>query len=95
MRPAFVLLGFVFGSAAAITFSLSGVLVIFLLLQSEHPRFATEIGPLMTHLAVFCLLTAVAGLSFYAELKRPVWRMACLAGLAATLAAVGAFYWPK
>ena len=95
MRPAFVLLGFVLGSAAAITFSLTGVMIIFLLLRTEHPRLDAEVAPLATHLALFAILTALAGLSFYAEGKRPPWRGASLAGLALALAGTIAFYWPE
>jgi uncharacterized membrane protein len=92
MRPAFVLLGFVLGSAAAITFSLTGVVIVFLVLAPEHPRLAAEIRPLMTHLALFIILTMSAGSSFYAEIKRPAWRALSLAGLAAALVGIVAFY---
>jgi hypothetical protein len=94
MRPAFVLLGFLFGSAAAITFSLAGVMIVFALLRSDHPRLDTEFGPLRTHLGLFVTLTLVAGLSFYAEHKRPAWRWAAFVGLAVSLLGVLFFYWP-
>ena len=94
MRPGVVLLGFVLGSAGAITFSLTGVAIIFLLLQSEHPRFAGEIRPLLLHLAIFIFVTAAAALSFYAEIRRWAWRWASKALLATTLLGVVAFYWP-
>lgn len=94
MNPAAVLLGFVLGSAAAITFSLIGVSIIFLLLRSEHTRLAGEIAPLLVHLAIFTVLTVIAALSFYGEIKQTGWRRASQAGLAATLVAVVVFYWP-
>lgn len=94
MRPGFVVLGFVFGSAAAITLSLAGVMVVFAVLRSEHPRLETELGPLWTHLGLFSILTVFAGLSFYAEHERPAWRRAALAGLAVMLVGVGYYYWP-
>lgn len=94
MNPAAVLLGFVLGSAAAITFSLTGVAIIFLLLRSEHARLAGEIGPLLIHLAIFTVLTVVAALSFYGEIKQAGWRRPSQAGLALALAAIVAFYWP-
>jgi hypothetical protein len=92
MRPGFVLLGFVLGSAAAITLSLTGVLIVFVVLAPEHPRLTDEIRPLMTHLALFMVVTATAGASFYAEIKRPPWRTLSLAGLALALLGVGVFY---
>jgi hypothetical protein len=94
MNPAAVLLGFVLGSTAAITFSLTGVAIILLLLRSEHARLAGELGPLLLHLAIFTALTAVAALSFYGEIKQAGWRRVSQAGLAAALAVVVVFYWP-
>jgi uncharacterized transporter YbjL len=88
-----VLVGFILGSAAGIAFSLFGVLVVYLVLQSEQPRFAAEIGPLLTHLALFSVLTGVAGLSFYAELRRFPWRIASRVVLGAAVVGLVAFYW--
>ncbi len=42
MRPLAVLNAIVFGSAAAITFGLGGVLVIFLILQGQYPQMRAE-----------------------------------------------------
>jgi len=95
MRPALVLVGFVLGSAAGITFSLFGVLVVYLVLRSEHARFAAEIGPLLTHLTLFTMLTSVAAVTFYAEVRHFAWRTTSRAVLAGVLASVVAFYWPK
>jgi uncharacterized transporter YbjL len=95
MRPAVALVGFVLGSAAGITFSLFGVLVVYLVLRSEHPRFAAEVEPLLTHLALFVALTAVAAVTFFAELRQFAWRVACRVALVAVLACLVAFYWPK
>ena len=88
------LLGFLLGSAAAITFGLTGVMIVFLVLQGEHPRLAAEVRPLLTHLAIFAALTAFAGASFYAEIRRPGWRPASFAGLAIACIGVVLFYWP-
>jgi hypothetical protein len=94
MKPSVMLIGFVLGSAAAITFSLSGVAIVFLYLRPDYPRLEGEIQPLLLHLGIFSGLTVLAGLSFYAELKRPPWRMAAAVGLGLGLIAVTAFYWP-
>jgi hypothetical protein len=95
MRPAVVLVGFVLGSAAGITFSLFGVLVVYAVLRSEHPRFAAEIGPLLIHLTLFAVLAIVAAVTFYAELRHLAWRIACRVALMGALTGLVAFYWPK
>ena len=96
MRPAVVILGFVLGSAAAITFALAGTMIVFLTLRSEYPRLAGELRPLLTSVALFSLLTAAAAGSFYAELKRSQWRRRAWAALVVMLTAVALYYaWPR
>ncbi len=70
MRPAVVVLGFVLGSAAAITFALVGTLVVFMVLRSEYPQLEGELVPLLISGGLFSLLTIAAGGSFYGEIKR-------------------------
>lgn len=94
MRPFLVLLGLVLGSAASIAFSLLAVSIVFAVLQPRYPRLGAELGPLLVNLVVFLVLAAVAGLSFYAELKRRVWRHGSALVLGALLIAVGRYYWP-
>jgi hypothetical protein len=95
MRPTVVVLGFVLGSAAAITFALAGTTIVFVTLRSEYPRLAAELGQLLISGGLFAALTAVAGSSFYGELKERPWRRAALILLLATLAAVAAYHaWP-
>lgn len=94
MRPSVVLLGFLLGSSGAICFGLFGVAFVFLLLQGEHPQLGAEIGPLLTHLTRFSLLTAAAGASFYGVLKGRRWRVPMLAALAVVLTAVVVSYIP-
>ena len=95
MRPTVVVLGFVLGSAAAITFALAGTTIVFLTLRSDYPRLASELGPLLVSAGLFSILTAVAGSTFYGELKERPWRRLALLGLLATLGAVAAYHaWP-
>jgi cell division protein FtsW (lipid II flippase) len=95
MRPAVVLLGFVLGSATAITFALAGTMIVFVILRSEYPRLDSELRPLLTSLVLFALLTIAAGSSFYGVLKGRRWRHIALAALAAALVAVAAYHaWP-
>jgi uncharacterized membrane protein YfcA len=96
MRPAVVVLGFVLGSAAAITFALAGTMIVFVTLRSEYPRLESELGPLLTSVALFLLLTVAAAGSFYGELKGRRWRRSALAALFIMLVAVAAYHaWPR
>ena len=95
MRPAVVVLGFVMGSAAAITFALAGTTIVFFALRAEYPHLESELRPLLISLGLFTLLTAAAGSSFYGELRERRWRRIALAALLAMLAAVAAYHaWP-
>lgn len=96
MRPAVVVLGFVLGSAAAITFALAGTMIVFVILRSEYPRLESELGPLLTSVVLFSLLTVAAAGSFYGELKGRRWRWRALAALLVMLVAVAAYHaWPR
>src|SRR5687767_5364691 len=92
MRPTVVVLGFVFGSAVAITFALVGTTIVFLTLRADYPRLEGELRPLLISVCLFALLTAAAGSTFYGELKRRQWRRGALALLLVMLAAVAAYY---
>jgi len=92
MRPAVVVLGFVLGSAAAITFALAGTAVVFIFLRSEYPRLADELSPLLVSVGLFLLLTAAAAGSFYGEIKQLRWRRAAQAALVLMLAIVAAYH---
>ena len=95
MRPTVVILGFVLGSAAAITFALAGTTIVFFALRSEYPRLEGELRPLLISLGLFSLLTAAAGSSFYGEIRERHWRRAALGALLAMLVAVAAYHtWP-
>jgi hypothetical protein len=92
MRPAVVVLGFVLGSAAAITFALAGTTIVFLALRSDYPRLDDELRPLLISVGLFASLTGAAGASFYGLLKERRWRRAALAALVVVLVAVAAYY---
>jgi hypothetical protein len=91
VRPAVAILGFVLGSAAAITFALAGTVIVFAVLRSEHPRLDAELPPLLANVALFVLLTAVAAASFYGEVKQRTWRRLALVGLLLMLAVVAGY----
>lgn len=84
------------GSAAAITFALVGTLIVFVALRSEYPRLESELGSLTISAALFSLLTAAAGGSFYGVLKGRGWQRGALASLLVMLAIVAAYHaWPR
>jgi hypothetical protein len=79
MKPSVVLLGLLLGSSAAITFSLTGVSLVFLILEPEYPRLDAEIWPLLKSLALFTGLTALSAFSFFGVVKAKPWRRAVTA----------------
>ena len=91
MRPTVAILGFVLGSAAAITFALAGTAIVFTVLRSDHPHLDAELAPLIINLALFASLTATAAACFYAETKERPWRRGAWLTLALSLAAVIAY----
>ena len=95
MRPLTVINAIVLGSAAAITFGLTAVLVIYLFLKDRHPQLIQEFGPLMRSAGQFAVLTAVAGASFIAMLKTLTWRWIAQAAMWLTVLVIGALYWPR
>ncbi len=95
MRPSVVLLGFLLGSAGAITFALAGVVIVFGLLRFEHPRLDGELPALLLNFSLFALLTALAGASFYGEIKGSVWRRAAQVALLAGVAFIAWVHWPS
>jgi hypothetical protein len=90
-----VLLGFVLGSAAAITFSLFGVAVVFTFLKPEYPRLGNELGSLWWSLGMFATLTSGAAASFYGQLRSTAWRRAAVALLLLGIGAIGWYHWPR
>jgi hypothetical protein len=95
MRPSVALLGFVLGSAAAISFALAGVAVVFTVLRSEYPQLDGELPALLGSLGIFMALTALAGGAFYGQIRRAAWRWPVHAALFLGLAFAAWFYWPR
>lgn len=94
MKPSVMLLGFALGSAASITFALLGVAIVFGVLGPEYPRLESEFPTLVSSLALFAGLTAVAGASFYGQLRGRPWRRLAIAALVAGIGLLGWVYWP-
>ena len=94
MRPLSVVTLIVLGSSFAITFSLAAVVLVVLLLGSEHPRLANEFEPLLKSLGLFVGMTAVAAASFYSLAKELAARYWLQAAMWLSLFGVGYYYWP-
>lgn len=95
MRPLTVLNAIIFGSAAAITFGLCGVLVIYFILQGRHPELAAEFRPLLRSCAILGTLALASGLSLLADFKRLHWRSIAQGAMWFTFAATIVLYWPR
>jgi hypothetical protein len=95
MRPSVVLLGVVLGSAAAVTFALLGVAVVFVFVDVESPRLAAELPSLLGYLGAFSALTVLASLSFYGALRAERWRRVAVAALFAGLGVLAWWLWPR
>jgi hypothetical protein len=92
VRPLAVLNAILFGSAAAITFGLVGVLVIFLLLSGRHPEMQAELPALWRSALLFTALTAASGASLFGVLRGLKWRWAALFATLLLVAGMAAFY---
>lgn len=95
MRPLAVLNAIIFGSAAAITFGLLGVVVIFLVLKGSNPAMSDEFPVLLRSSAVFLVLAAVSGASLLSLLKTLKWRWLAQVAMWVTVAGIAALYWPE
>lgn len=95
MRPLAVLNAIIFGSAAAITFGLLGVVVIFLVLKGSNPEMRNEFPALVRSSAAFTVLAVVSGASLFAMLKTLKWRWLAQASMWAVTAGIAVLYWPE
>ncbi len=94
MRPLTVINGIFFGSCLSIAVSLGFVVIVFLIIGTDHPRLQAEYRPLTISLSIFLGMTAISGASFYSLLINHRWRWPAQALLWAGLGATGWYYWP-
>jgi hypothetical protein len=88
MRPLAFILGVVAGSAVAIAVCLTMVLVVFLLLRSEHPQFGEELPLLARFTGLFVVLGALGFASLVAQLRAKPWRWWAIAAMTGWLLVV-------
>jgi len=93
--PFTVLMGILLGTVFSIAFGLAIVCFVFWFLRDEAPRLAAEFNSLISSTAIFIALSVIAGLSFYASLKKTSWRHLPIAVLWLGLLLAGRYYWPQ
>jgi hypothetical protein len=94
VQPFTVILGIIFGSLVSIAFSLSVVMLVFLILYDDHPRFSAEMPEVIRGTLIFSFLALAAGASFFGTLKHRTWRFFGLGLLCLGLVAARYYYWP-
>jgi len=96
MRPLAVLIGIIMGSTFTLFFGLALTWVTLLFVPAdEASQLFGEKTTLGVAIAVFGTLSAVAGISFYAQLRERRWRLAAHAATTVSLCTAVWLYWPK
>jgi len=94
MRPLSVVTLIVLGSCFAITFSLTAVIIVILVLGDEYPRLQSEFEPVLRSMFVFLGMTAISAVSFYTLAKNHSLRHWAQAAMWLGLVATGYYFWP-
>ena len=94
MRPLSAVTLIILGSCFAITFSLTAVIIMVLVLGDEYPRLQREFEPLLQSLLLFVGMTSIAAASFYALVRNLAARYWIQAAMWLGLFGVGYYYWP-
>ena len=94
MRPLSAVTLIILGSCFAITFSLSAVIIVVLVLGDEYPRLQREFDPLFRSMLLFLGMTAISAASFYTLVKTHAMRYWVQAAMWLGLVGIGLYYWP-
>lgn len=94
MRPLSAVTLIILGSCFAITFSLTAVIIVVLVLGDEYPRLKGEFDPLLGSLFVFLGMTVISAFSFYTLAKNHALRYWAQAAMWLGLLGTGLYYWP-
>jgi hypothetical protein len=94
MRPLSAVTLIILGSCFAITFSLTAVIIVVLVLGDEYPRLQGEFDPLLRSMSVFLGMTVISAVSFYGLAKNQTWRYWGQAAMWGGLFATGYYFWP-
>jgi len=94
MRPLSAVTLIILGSSFAITFSLTAVIIVVLVLGDEYPRLQREFEPLLSSLFLFLGMTVISAFSFYTLIKNHGLRFWAQAAMWLGLFGTGYYYWP-
>ena len=94
MRPLSAVTLIILGSSFAVTFSLSAVIIVVLVLGDDYPRLQSEFDPLLKSSLIFLGMTSVSAASFYALAKSHASRYWLQAAMWLSLLGIGYYYWP-
>ncbi len=95
MGPLGFLTGVVLGSAVSISAVLAMVLVMFLVVSSDHPSLIQEYRPLVRAIVLFGVLAVLAAAAFVGLQRRRRWRWLAQGVMWAALVAIAWSYWPS
>jgi len=94
MRPLSAVTLIILGSSFAITFSLTAVIIVVLVLGDEYPRLQREFDPLLRSALIFFVMTLISAASFYSLAKNHKLRYWLQAAMWLGLLGIGLYYWP-
>ena len=94
MRPLSAVTLIILGSSFAITFSLTAVIIVVLVLGDEYPRLQHEFDPLLRSSLIFLGMTSISAASFYTLVKSHALRYWLQAAMWLSLLGIGFYYWP-
>lgn len=80
------------GSAVAIEFGLTSVLVVLWVVRAESDEVAAEVGRLPVYCLMFLLLSAVSGAAMYSLMKGLAWRWRAQWAMWASVLAIGVWF---
>ena len=94
MRPLSAVTLIILGSSFAITFSLTAVIIVVLVLGDEYPRLQREFDPLLRSAVIFFGMTLISAASFYTLAKNLAFRYWLQAAMWLSLLGIGWYFWP-
>ncbi len=94
MRPLSAVTLIIPGSSFAITFSLTAVIIVVLVLGDEYPRLQNEFDALLRSSLIFLGMTSISAASFYTLAKTHSLRYWLRAVMWLSLLGIGFYYWP-
>jgi len=95
MHPFTAILGIIAGSLVSLAFGLAVVLLVFWLLQGDHPQFDDELPEVLRAALMFLVLATFSAFAFVGTIRNRTWRYGPLLAMWIGLVGVGWYYWPS